>query len=95
MIPTQCSIAVVEIVDLCAWGDKFNWSWYFLNALFKDVMLAQHKEGHKFCYSWLLILISFTIWADPLDYVHMDVPISCLGERYQNLWEDKADNKHQ
>ena len=25
----------------------------------------------------------------------MDVSISYLGGKYQNLWEDKADNKHQ
>ena len=25
----------------------------------------------------------------------MDVPISCLGEIYQNLWEDKVNSKHQ
>ena len=91
----QCSGAVIEIADLCAQGEKFNWSWYLLNALFEDVMLVQQKEGKKFYYSWLLILISFTVWADPSDYVHMDVPISCLGEKYQNLWEYKTDNKHQ
>ena len=82
MIPTQCSETVVEIANLCARGENFNWSWYLLNELIEYVMLAQHKKGYKFCYSWLLILISFTVWADPLDYVHMDVPISCLGERY-------------
>ena len=95
MVPTQCSVGVIEIVDLCAQGHKFNWSWYLRNDLFEDVMLAQHKKGHKFYYSWLLILISFTVWADPSDYVQMDVPISCLGEKYQNLWVDKTENKHQ
>ena len=44
MIPTQCLTAVVEIVDLCARGENFNWSLYLLNALFEDVMLAQHKK---------------------------------------------------
>ena len=58
-------------------------------------MLGQHKEDHKLHYSWMLILISFTVWADPPDYVQMDVPLSCLGARYQNLWEDKADSDHQ
>ena len=95
MIPTQCLAVVVEIANLCAWGEKFNWSWYFLNALFKDVMLAQQKDDHKLCYSWLLILISFIVWADPPDYVHVTAPMYCLGTRYQNLWEDKKDNKHQ
>ena len=78
----QCSAGVIEITDLCAWGQKFNWVWFLLNALFEDVMLAWKKEGHKFYYSWLLILISFNVWADPPDYVQMDVPISCLGEKY-------------
>ena len=76
-------------------GIKFNWSLYLLNVLIKDVMLTQHKEDHKFYYSWLLILISFTNWADPPDYVQMDVPLSFLSARYQNLWEDKVDNNHQ
>ena len=76
-------------------GKKFNWSWYLLTALFEDVMLVQQKEGHKFYYSWLLILISFTVLANPTNYVYMNVLLSCLGEKYQNLWEDKADNKHQ
>ena len=58
-------------------------------------MLDQHKEDHKFHFSWLQILISFTVWADPPDYVQMDVPLSFLGARYQNLWEDKAHNNHQ
>jgi len=95
MILTQCSVAVVEIVDLCAHGENFNWSRYLLNALFEYLMLGQHKKCHQFYYSWLLILISFIVWADPPDYVHMDVPISCMGERYQNLWEDRVDNNHQ
>ena len=82
IIPMQCSIAVVEIVDLCALGEKFNWSLYLLNTLIKDAMLAQHKEDHKFHYSWLLILISSTVWTDPPYYVQMDVPLSCLGARY-------------
>ena len=93
-MPTQCSTTVVEIAYLCAQGEKFNWSWYLLKALFEYVMPAQQKDDHKFCYSWLLILISFTVWADPLDYVHVNAPMSCLGARYQNLWEDKKDNKH-
>ena len=95
MILTQCSAVVVEIAYLCALGEKFNWSLYLLNALIEDVMLAQHKEGKKFYYSWLLILIFFTLWADPPDYVQMDVPLSFLGVRYQNLWEDKVNNNHQ
>ena len=95
MLLTQCSVVVIEIADLCAWGEKFNWSWHLLNSMFEDVMLAQHKKGHKFYYSWLLILISFIVWADPPDYVHMDVPISFLGTRYQNLWEARVDSNHQ
>ena len=95
MVPAQCSAGVIEIADLCAQGQKFSWSWYFLTTLFEDVMLAQQKEGHKFYYSWLLILISFTVWANPTDYVQMDFLISCLGGKYHNLWEDKAGNKHQ
>ena len=95
MIPTQCSAAVVEIEYLCTLGEKFNWSWYLLNALIEDAMLAQHKDDHKFYYSSLLILISFTIWADPPNYVQMDVPLSFLGARYQNLWEDKANSNNQ
>ena len=51
MIPTQCLVEVVKIVNLCALGEKFNKSWYLLNALIKDAMLAQHKEDHKFHYS--------------------------------------------
>ena len=85
----------MELIDLCALGGKFNWSWYLLNALVDDVMQAQHKEGHKFHYSWLLILISFTMWDNPPNYLHMDVPLSFLGARYQNLYEDKVDNNHQ
>ena len=61
MIPTQYSTVVVEIENLCARGENFNWSWYLLNTLIEDAMLAQHKKGHKFFYSWLLILISFTV----------------------------------
>ena len=95
MVPTQCSARIIEIADLCAQGQKFNWSWYLLTTLFEDVMLAQQKEVHKFYYSWLLILISFTVWVDPPNYVHMNVPLSCLWEKYQDLWEDKADTKHQ
>ena len=82
MVPTKCSARIIKIIDLCAQGKKFNWSWYLLIALSQDVMMVQQKEGHKFYYSWLLILISFTIWADPLDYVHMNVLVSCLGEKY-------------
>ena len=37
----------------------------------------------------MLILISFILWANPLDYEPMDVPLPCLGAKYQNLWEDK------
>ena len=58
-------------------------------------MLAQHKKGHKFYYSLLLILISFTIWPNPPNYVCMDVPISYLGERYLNIWEENANREHQ
>ena len=47
MILTQCLVVVVEIAYLCALGEKFNWSLYFLNVLIKDAMLAQHKEGKK------------------------------------------------
>ena len=95
MMPTQCSVVEVELENLCALGGRFNWSRYLLNALIDDAMLAQHKEDHKFHYSWLLILISFTFLANPPYYVQMDVPLACLGERYQNLWEDKANNDHQ
>ena len=90
----ECSAGVIEIADLCARGQKFNWSWYLLKSLLEDVMLEQQKEGHKFYYSWLLILISFTVWVDPPDYVHMNVVVSYLGEKYQSLWEDKADTKY-
>ena len=69
MIPTQCSAMVVELADLCSLGQKSNWSQYLLNTLIDDMMLAQHKEDHKFHYSWLLILISFTVWTNPPDYV--------------------------
>ena len=59
------------------------------------MMLAQHKEDHKFKYSWLMILISFTVWANLPNYVQMDVPLSFLGVRYHNLFEDKVENDHQ
>ena len=74
----QCLALVVELADLCALGEKFDWLRYLLNALIDDAMQAQHKEGHTFHYSWLLILISFTVWGNPLDYVEMDVP--CWGK---------------
>ena len=57
--------------------------------------MEQQKEGHKFYYSCLLVLISFAIYSDPQYYVHMDVPLSYLGKKYWNLWEDKTDSKRQ
>ena len=91
MQPDQCSETMVKITDLCALGGEFNWSRYFLNDLIDDTTQAQHKPNYKFHYSWLLILIAFTLWANPPDYVHMDVPLPCHGARYQNPWMDKED----
>ena len=69
MIPNQCSIVVVELADLCALVGVFNWSWYLLNRLIDYAMQTQHKDTYKFHYSWLLILISYTVWGNPPDYV--------------------------
>ena len=95
MRPNQCSVATMDLVDLCVLGAVFNWFRYLLNELIDDVTHAHHKASYKFHYSWLLILISFTMWGNPPDYVQMDVLLPCLGARYQNMWEDKVDNDHQ
>ena len=91
MRPNQCMIVAVELANLCALGGVFNWSWYLLNKLIDDAMQAQHNDTYKFHYSWLFILISFTLWGNPSDYIQMDVPLPCLGETYHNLWEYKVD----
>ena len=70
---------------LSAKGVQINWSQFFLNELLQDASLAQ-EEGTAFHYSWLLILISFTVWSEPTDYQPIDLPITRRGARYQNLW---------
>ena len=91
MHPNQCLAAMVELAELCTLGGVFNWSWYLLNELIDDATEAQHEPTYKFHYSWLFILILFTMWVKPLDYVQMDVPLPCHGARYQNLWDDIKD----
>ena len=89
MRPTECTTGPVEITRQCAQGLNFNWSQLLLNELIDDAEQAQEDLKYKFHYSCLLILISFTLWANPIDYVQMDVPLPCHGAKYQNLWEDK------
>ena len=95
MRPNQCSATTMDLVDLCTLVGVFNWLRYLLNELIDDVTHAQHKDAYKFLYSSLLILISFTVWGNLLDYVQMEVPLLFLGAKYQNLWEDKVETSQQ
>ena len=67
----------------------FNYLQFLLVELIDNAVQAWEDPNHKFHYSWLLILVSFTLWANSPDYEQMDVPLPCLGAKYQNLWEDK------
>ena len=49
---------------LCAEGVQINWSQFLLNELLQEEALAQEKDT-TLHYSWLLILISFTVWSQP------------------------------
>ena len=64
----ECTTRAIEIMEQCAVGVIFNWSQYLLNELIDDAKQAQVEDKAKFHYSWLLILISFSLWSDPPDY---------------------------
>ena len=69
------------LVALCAEGVQINLSQFLLNKLLQDAASPQ-EEGTPFHYAWLLILISFTVWSDPVDYQLVDFPVIYRGERY-------------
>ena len=91
MRPTECNAGAVELVELCAEGVAINWSQFLLNELLEDATQTQEESKTKFHYSWLLMLISFIVCSDPLDYQSLDVLVLCQGTKYQNPWEDKED----
>ena len=95
MITTECTTDAVELAEECMIRVTFNWSQFLLNELIDDVEQEQEEPRHKFHYSWLLILISFIMWSNPLDYQPMNVSVLFLGAKYQNLWENKNENFRQ
>ena len=94
MRTNQCTTRTIVVVELCAASVQLNWSQYLLNELLEDVKKVQAK-GSAFHYSWLLILISFVVWAEPTNYQGVDVLVLCRGIRYQNLWFDKELSQRQ
>ena len=65
-------------------GFQLNWLTYLLNEMLVDAKEVQEKVN-PFQYSWLLILIYFVAWEEPLNYQGVDVPVPCRGSRYQNI----------
>ena len=73
---------MVELTEQCVAGVIFNWSEYLLNGLIDYVEQGQEEDKAKFHYSWPLILISFILWSNLLDYQPLNVPILCIGAKY-------------
>ena len=92
MRPTECTTATVKLAEKCAQGVHINWSQFLLNELMDDARKLKEQSMTKFHFSWILILISFVVWALPLDYQSMDIPVELLIMPYQNIWNHK-DNK--
>ena len=69
------------LVALCAEGVQINLSQFLLNDFLQDATSTQ-EERTPFHYAWLLILISFTVWFEPVDYQPFDLHVTCRGERY-------------
>ena len=84
----QCTIGTIFAAQQCTMSVQMNWLTYLLNELLEDAADAQEK-GNILNYSWLLILISFVAWEEPLDYQGVDVPRSCRGTKHQNFWVNK------
>ena len=59
-----------------------------LDELVQDDIDAQQK-GRPFHYSWFLPLISFRAWFVPQEYQGLNLPVTCKGARYHNLWFEK------
>ena len=74
MRPNQFTARMIIVTKLCAASVQLNWSQYLLNELLADAEEAQEK-GNTFHYSWLLILILFVAWEEPLNYQGVDIPI--------------------
>ena len=54
-----------------------------------DARDAHEHPTTKFHFSWILILISFAVWAPSPDYQPMDILVELLAMPYQNLWDHK------
>jgi hypothetical protein len=66
-----------------------SWAPFLLNQFLIDCTEAQDK-GMEFHYSWLLILIVFTVWNEPEDAQFLGLRgKSCLVAKYHNFWYTK------
>jgi hypothetical protein len=70
-----------------------NWAKYLVNQLELDYREAQ-DQGYEFHFSWLLILIAFTIWEMPEGATFLDIePFEPLAAKFSTLWYSSDMNK--
>jgi hypothetical protein len=84
--PTQVSGFVVDLAGKCTEGLQMNWVKYLVNQLEIDCRESQ-DQGHKFHFSWLLILITFVAWELPEGATFLDLdPFEPLAAKFSTLW---------
>ena len=83
--PQQCNVGIVILDALCAEEAQFNLSKFLLNELLRDAASTK-DDGTHFHYAWLIIMISFIVLLEPLNYQQVELPVQCGGARYQNFW---------
>ena len=85
MRPAEYTGATVELAEKCAQGVHINRSQFLLNELMDDAREVQEQPTTKFHFSWILILISFVVWAPPPNYQPMDILVELLRMPFQNI----------
>jgi hypothetical protein len=84
--PTQVTGFIVDLAEKCVEGLQMNWAKYLVNQLKLDSREAQ-DQGYEFHFSWLLILIVFTIWEMPEGATFLDIEsFEPLAAKFTTLW---------
>jgi hypothetical protein len=84
--PTQVTRFVVDLTGKCVEGLQMNWASYLINELELDCCEAQ-DQGYEFHFSWLLILIAFTIWEMLEGATFPDIELfEPLAAKFTMLW---------
>jgi hypothetical protein len=91
--PTQVTGFIVDLTGKCAKGLQMNWAQYLINHMDLNCIEAQ-DQGHKFHFSWLLILIAFIAWEMPEGATFPNIePFEPLSVKFSTLWYSNDMNK--